>query len=548
MELSTAHVVSDTGSATGLTEVESLRAENKVLRVKVDELKTIYLDMLQKFRLLERGILFQGRERLPVDESLTLPLLSLMMNGGAEASVAAPATVEAPAAPAVPPPTQSRAKPTGRQVLPEKLPRVDLVVVPPEVEAKGRDQFDIIGQEISETIERRPASLVVVRVVRPKFVAKDRDRLAETKVHIGATPDLPIPGGLPGPALLADTVVRRFEDALPLHRLERVYGRDGLSLARSTICGWHMALADLFESLIDAMWKDARKAPYLCVDATGVLVQDIRKCRRAHFFVVIDPGRHVLFGYTPKHNMKAVDDLLADFSGVLVADAATVYDHLVKSGQVTKADCWAHARRYFFKALGSDPARARYVIELIGKLFDVERPLKTVTPEKRLEVRREHSLPVATTIFDWCRTVLPSTVEHSPIAKACQYVLNQQATLSTCFQDGRIPIHNNISEGELRREAIGRKNWLFLGSDDGGVVNARLVTLIASARHHGIDPAEYLRDLLCLLPTWPARDVLDLAPVNWAATIARPEVQARLARNPFRRASLGESLDHPPDE
>ena len=273
-----------------------------------------------------------------------------------------------------------------------------------------------------------------------------------------------------------------------------------------------------------------------------------RKCRRAHFFVVIAPGRHVLFGYSPKHNSKAVDDLLDDFKGVLVADAASVYDHLVESGQIQKADCWAHARRYFFNALGSDPVRARHVIALIGKLFDVERLLTTATPDMRLKVRREQSLPVATAIFEWCKAELPSTVEHSPIAKACRYVLNQQATLSTCFQDGRIPIHNNLSERELRREAVGRKNWLFLGSDDGGVVNARMVTLIASARHHGLDPAEYLRDLLCLLPTWPARDVLDLAPVNWVATIARPEVRASLARNPFRRISLGESLDHPPRE
>jgi transposase len=548
MESSTSHSDANLKSANGLTEVDSLRAENKVLRTKVDQLNAVYMDMLQRFKMLERGILSQGRERLPVGESLTLPLLSLMMNGGAEASTATPVAVEAPAAPTAPAPTKPKAKPTGRQVLPEKLPRVDLVVVPPEVEAKGRDQFEIIGQEVSETVERRPASLVVVRVVRPKFVEKGRDRLAETKVHIGATPDLPIPGGLPGPALLADTVVRKYEDANPLHRLERIYGRDGLSLSRSTICGWHMALAELFESLVEAMWRDARAAPYLCVDATGVLVQDIRKCRRAHFFVVIAPGRHVLFGYSPKHNSKAVDDLLDDFKGVLVADAASVYDHLVDSGQVQKADCWAHARRYFFKALGSDPVRARHAIALIGKLFDVERLLTSASAEKRLEVRREQSLHVATDIFDWCKAELPSTIEHSPIAKACQYILNQQATLSTCFQDGRIPIHNNISERELRREAVGRKNWLFLGSDDGGVVNARLVTLIASARHLGLNPAEYLRDLLCLLPTWPARDVLALAPVNWAATVARPEVQAALAGNPFRRVSLGESLDHPPRE
>jgi transposase len=189
----------------------------------------------------------------------------------------------------------TRAKPTGRKPLPDHLPRVDVEILPDEVEREGRDAFDTIGEDISETVERRPASLVVVRVHRPKFVRKDRLRAAETEVVTAPPAPLPIERGLAGPGLLADTIVRRWQDHLPLYRLEPVYAREGLELARSTMCGWHAELAELVRPLVDAMWKDAQASPYLCTDATGVLVQAKERCRAGHFWVLIAPGRHVLY-------------------------------------------------------------------------------------------------------------------------------------------------------------------------------------------------------------------------------------------------------------
>jgi transposase len=151
----------------------------------------------------------------------------------------------------------TRRKPTGRKPLPEHLPRVEIVVLPPEVEKKGLDAFERIGEDVCETIERRPASFVVARVVRPKFVAKDRQRDAETDVLVAEPLELPIPRGLAGPGMLADTIVKRWQDHMPLNRLEDMYARDGVELARSTMCGWHAALADLVKPLVAAMREDA---------------------------------------------------------------------------------------------------------------------------------------------------------------------------------------------------------------------------------------------------------------------------------------------------
>jgi transposase len=336
----------------------------------------------------------------------------------------------------------TRAKPTGRKPLPEKLPRVEVELLPPEVQQKGTDAFVRIGEDVTETVERRPASLVVVRVRKPKFVPKGRDATAETTVLQAPPPELPIDRALAGPGLLADTIVRRWQDHLPLHRLERIYGREGLELARSTICGWHEALGGLVKPLLDAMWADARGAPYLCTDATGVLVQAREKCRRGHFWVVIAPERHVLFRYSAKHDSAAVDRLLEGYEGYLVADAHAVFDHLYKRGTLIEVACWAHARRYWWKALETDPERARQALAYIGGLFRVERAAGAALPEVRLAARRAESKAIVDAFFTWCEAEAEKVLDETPTAKAIGYALNQRVALQRFLDDGRLPIHN----------------------------------------------------------------------------------------------------------
>jgi len=432
----------------------------------------------------------------------------------------------------------TRAKPTGRKPLPEHLPRIDVEVVPEEVQRLGLDAFEKISEDMSEVLERRPASLVVVRVHRPKFVPKGRERAEATVVEQAAPLELPIERGLAGPGLLADTIVRRWQDHLPANRLESIYARDGLELARSTICGWHMELAGLAAPLVNAMWKDALGSPVLCTDATGVLVQEKEQCRRGHFWVMIAPERHVLFRYSPNHDGKAVDRLVAGYSGYLVADAHAVYDHIFKDGKIVEVSCWAHARRYFYKALSTDPERAKIALTIVGQLFKIEQELAKIPPSSRLSARVVRSKPLVDRFFKWCDEEVDNLVDESPIAVAVGYARNQRLSLQRFLGDGRLPLHNNGSELALRREAIGRKNWLFVGSDDGGATNATFVTLLASCQLHRLEPWAYLRDLLCLLPSWQKSRVLELAPLYWKQTSQQPDTQRRLAANPFRAATL----------
>ena len=503
-----------------------------------DEYRKLYLELMERFRKLELGLHASKSERLPDESQLSLDVLTMMLRERTRADLAA-ALEGAEATQQVR--GHTRGKPTGRKPIPDHLPRVDIVVLPPEVERAGLDAFERIGEEVSETIERRPASVVIARIVRPKFVAKDRERDAETTVLIGEPPELPIPKGLAGPGMLADTIVKRWQDHLPLHRLEGIYARDGLELARSTMCGWHGMLAELAKPLIEAMRLDAFTQPYLCVDATGVLVQHKDKCRTGHFWVMVAPGRHVLFEYTPQHSSDAVDDVLAGYQGYLVADAHVVYDHLYRSGSVVEVNCWAHCRRYFFKALTSDPERAKIALGLIGALFRIERTLADSPRKKREKIRAKRSVAIVDAFFSWCEAESSFTLDDTPIADGIRYARNQQVGLRRFLEDGRLPIHNNMSELALRREAVGRKNWIFVGSDEGGAVNATFTSLLASCEMHQIEPWSYMRDLLCLLPGWSEHRLLELSPAEWAKTRERPEVVARLERDPFRRLTLGPS-------
>lgn len=521
-------------------QMAELEAKVEKTAAERDEYKRLYLATLELCRKLEKGLLGQKREKLSAgDAQTTMSLLGMLLGKTqAEAGIAPPEVAEVPA--------HTRAKPTGRKPLPEKLPRVEITILPPEVERAGLDAYERIGEEVSETVERRQASVVVVKTIRPKFVRKDRDRLEDTEVLQGPPLDLPIERGLAGPGLLADTIVRRWQDHLPLHRLERIYGREGLELARSTVCGWHAELAALVKPLVDAMWADAFSAPYLCCDATGVLVQAPEKCKSGHFWVVAAPERHVLFAYTPKHNGAAVDELLAGYQGVLVVDAHAVYDHLFKTGLVIEAGCWAHARRYWWKALETDPDRAKQALAFIGGLFKIERAHATAPPEVKLEVRRREARPIVDAFFAWCDQQAEQVLDETPSAKAIGYARNQRVALSRFLDDGRLPIHNNFSERELRREAVGRSNWLFLGTDEAGDVNAAFVSLLASCQLHGIEPWAYLRDLLCLLPAWPVKRVLELSPLHWQQTLQQQDAQQRLAANVYRQVALGELRENHP--
>lgn len=525
--------------ATTERSLESTKAALAEVEAERDEYRQLYIETMERCRKLELGLMRSKSERLPDnDAQLSLGVLSLVLNERQQAEL--DAALEAANAEQLIP-EHTRRKPTGRKPLPEHLPRVEVEVLPPEVQKRGLDAFERIGEEVSEVVERRPAAIVVARVIRPKFVPKDRDRESLTKILVADPLALPIPRGLAGPGMLADTIVRRWQDHMPLNRLEDMYARDGVDLARSTMCGWHAALAEVVQPLVDAMRADAFKQPYLCVDATGVLVQQHERCRTGHFWVLVAPGRHVLFEYTRDHSSDAVDDVLAGYQGYLVADAHVVYDHLYATGDVVEVNCWAHCRRYFFKALDSDPERAKVALGFIGALFRIERTLADAPRKKKEKIRDKRARPIVDAFFSWCDAEVDKVLDETPIAIGIRYARNQRVGLSRFVEDGRLPIHNNMSELALRREAVGRKNWLFVGSDDAGAVNATFTSLLASCRMCGVEPWTYLRDVFCLMPDWPEHELLDIAPLHWAATSARDDVRERLDANRFRALTLDAS-------
>ncbi len=200
--------------------------------------------------------------------------------------------------------------------------------------------------------------------------------------------------------------------------------------------------------------------------------------------------------------------------------------------------CCAHQRRYAFKALESDPERAKFALSRIGALFRIERTIADLPRTKKEAVRRTKSRPIVDEFFAWCEAQAELVLDESPMAACIGYALNQRVALRRFLDDGRLPMSNNISELHLRREVLGRRNWVFVGSEDGGKVNTVFVSLLASARLHGIEPLAYIRDLFCLLPGWPSQRVLELAPAYWKQTLENVETQQKLAANVFRRVLL----------
>ena len=515
-----------------LARVATVEHERDEFRHERDEYKKLYLLLREENERLKRGLVGQRAERLPRnDAQLSLAMLGLMLGNGENPG----APPEDEAEQQIPAHTRKVPK---RRTLPADWPRVTIELVPPEVEREGLDAFEIIGEERRGVLERRPASCVVVEVVRKKFRRKADKENLETEIFIAHPLSLPIDKGLAGPGMLAETIVKRWCDHQPAHRQEAIYARDGLELARSTICGWHQSLALSALPLIQAMKADAFLAPYLCTDATGVLVQAPERCKNGHFWVLVAPGKHVLFEFSEKHDSAAVDRLLAGYRGYIVADAHAVYDHLYASGQVVEVGCWFHARRYFFKSLESDPERAKAALAYIAALFRIERTIADSPRKKKEAVRDNKSRPIVRDFFAWCETQKDLVLDESPIAAAIGYAINQRRALERFLDDGRLPMSNNISERNLKREALGRKNWIFVGSDDGALANTVFVSLIASCQMHGIEPWAYLRDLLHLLPDWPKNRLLELAPAYWKQTLEYGEAQRRLDQNPLRRALL----------
>ncbi len=409
----------------------------------------------------------------------------------------------------------------GRRPLPKELPRQRVEYQLPDAELpcpECGERRQTIGEEVSEQLEFVPASLQVIQHVRFKYAC----RRCQEHVAVAGKPAQPIERGLPGPGLLAHTITSKYSDHLPLYRLEVIFARHGIELSRSTMCAWMRQSADLLRPLYELMVSRVLASKIIWTDDTPVPVLDrtLPKTRQGRFWVYAGDDRHPysVYDYTASRNRDGPEQFLKGFRGYLQADAFSGYDRLCAGPCVRAVACWAHARRKFYDARTTAPEPAHEALARIGQLYELERQAKELSPADRCALRQRESIALLNSLGDWLLDQKLPVLPKSPLGQAISYALANWQALCHYPEDGDLTIDNNLSERALRAQAVGRKNWLFVGSDNGGRTAAVLFSMTASCKRHGIDPFRYLADVLQRLPTTPPDRLAELLPDIWFQT------------------------------
>jgi transposase len=402
-----------------------------------------------------------------------------------------------------------------------------------------------IGEEVSERLNFVPASLFVVRHVRIKYgCSKCLGNKAEN-VHMEQPETAPliitapppasiIEKGLAEPGLLAHVIVSKYVDHLPLHRLEGIFKRQGVIISRSTMCDWMAACAKALTPIYDDMLSQVLKSKVIHCDETPVKVQAPGKTKTSRLWVYLgDPDYpYTIYDYRTTKARAGPEEILKGYKGFLHADAANVYDGLYLSGDIIEVACWAHARRYFHEALPNDAAFAAQALARIGGLYEVERQAKAKIEEQnligdaaddiRLTLRREKSKAQLAALKEWIDATQPKTLPKSQIGKAFAYVQRHWQALMRYTERGFLNIDNNAAERGFRPIALGRKNWLFVGSDNGGTTAAVLYSIVQTCREHDVEPWQYLKDVFTQLPGTNPDNIANLTPVAWKKLHPKP--------------------------
>jgi len=427
------------------------------------------------------------------------------------------------------------------------LPLVVVRIVPPEVEATGGAGFDRIGEEVSDRVAYRPASYVCLRIVRGIWVPEKRAERQDDvergcrSVLIEPLPDGVWPGAMCDPSAVAHNIVQKYDDVLPLHRQERISAREGFALPRSTQCGW-LGLAYLFlRRIVAAMLQEARTRAFcIAVDATGAPVRcKGGGCERWHVFAFTADRDHVVFTYAPEHTSATARSFLKGFHGHVLADASAIFDVLYREEGMIETGCWFHARRYFWRALPSDRERAMEAIAMIAKLFEIDRECREIQMPVRTVVRAQRAAPVLAMFDKWIEHHRHRVDPRGPFDKAIGYYTNQRAALRRFLEDGRLPLDNSVSERALKNLILGRHNWLYFANETGLRWYTTFRSLIASCALHGLNPQDYLEQVLRLAPHWPVTRMLELAPKYWTKTVEGLDADKRaLLVRPWETAGV----------
>jgi transposase len=413
------------------------------------------------------------------------------------------------------------AKRPARRPLPEHLPREDVIHAAPCVCPSCGGALRRIGEDVTETLDYAPGRFKVIRHVREKLSCRACDT-----VVTAAAPDHAIARGRAGAGLLAHIVVSKYDDHLPLYRQAEIFAREGVELETSTLSGWVGATSAALAPLIDALAAEVMASDALHVDDTPVpvLAPGAGKTKTGRLWTYVRDERPfngdrppaALFFYSPDRKGEHPRAHLKDFRGVIHADGYAGFRELFAGNRIAEAGCWAHVRRKFFDvhaAIGSPIAKE--ALDRIGQLYGVEEMIKGFVPDHRRRERQQRSKPIAAALATWADEAVRKLSRKSELAAAFRYMRARWAALVRCFDDGRLAIDNNPAERALRGVAIGRKNWLFAGSDAGGRRAAAMYSLIETAKLNGINPQHYLADVLVRIADHPARRIAELLPWNW---------------------------------
>ena len=421
---------------------------------------------------------------------------------------------------------------TERKPLPEHLRR-EVVTHAPDGHScpDCGSQLRQFGEDISEQLEYIPESFKVIRHVRPKYCCTGCDRVVEA-----AAPSRPIERGLAGPSLLAHVIVSKYADHLPLYRQSEIYARQGVEIPRSTLAGWVGAASDLLSPLVDAIQKHVLAGRKLHADDTPipVLSPGSGKTKTGRLWTYVRDDRPageqtapaVWFAYSEDRKGEHPRQHLKTFKGALQADAYAGFHHLYGDG-VYEAACWAHARRKFHEihVIHASPTTTE-ALARIGALYAIEEQIRGKPADHRLSVRQARARPLLKELRSWMEKILRYLSAKSETAGAIRYALSRWRALTRYTEDGMLEIDNSAAERALRAVALGRKNFLFAGSDCGGERAAAMYTLLGTATLNGLDPELYLRTVLAQVADHPISQIHELLPWNMAAALQTNSSQA----------------------
>lgn len=413
-----------------------------------------------------------------------------------------------------------------RKPLPDHLPR-EIEIHQPEAAncpACG-GQWKPIGEDVAEMLEYVPASFRVIRHVRPKYACACCDAMAQAPA-----PGRPLERSVAGPGLLAHVLVSKFADHLPLYRQSQIYDREQVELSDSTLTDWVGGCSRLLQPLVDALRQHVFAGDKLHADDTPVpvLAPGNGKTRTGRLWTYVRDDRPagdatppaVWFGYSPDRKGEHPQTHLKHFTGILQADGYAGFAKLYDAGAIREAACWAHVRRKFHDLHVSRPsAVTESALQQIAGLYAIEADIRGRPPDQRQAQRQANSKPRLTGFHDWMTQTLTTLSHKSETSAAIQYALNRWEALVRFVDDGRIEIDNNIAERSLRCVALGRRNYLFMGSDAGGHRAAAMYSLIGSAKLNGLNPEAYLRQVLSVIGDYRVNQIADLLPWNLANSL-----------------------------